>query len=210
MASLPVAFAHRSRRLNLASDKQIHQTRFSNAALPQKNGDASRRHKGAHFFDALRIDGGGHNHGRSVGHLLDQIASARKLVRIFRKVGLRKHHRHGRTAFMGKHQLALKPANVDAHKRLGNDNGIEVRGEHLRLHSLSWVFSHEGALSLVDFLDNPLVVARRGLDFNDIARRRAHIGFFHQGSRVFATQKTAIGKLHKRITPIELYHQTLH
>ena len=48
VATLAIALANGARCLHIASDQQVHQARFADAAFPQQHGDAAFRNQGAH------------------------------------------------------------------------------------------------------------------------------------------------------------------
>ena len=145
-----------------------------------------------------------------MGDLLDQIARLGKLDFGFRQIGLGKHDGDARAALVSQNEFAFEPAHIDAHQRLGHDNRIEIRREHLLLHALGRVFAHESALAIVHAFDNALVVpiGRRHID--DIARRRAHVGALHQSRCVLAAKLASIAQTHERIPAVKLDHSSLH
>ena len=134
------------------------------------------------------------------------VAHGPNLGVVLRQVGLGEHDGHCGTRLIGEHELALKTTAVHLREGLGNDDAIEVGGEHLGDRALGRILAHEGAAARKDSLDDAhVMVVGRG-DLHAIADNGPNLLALDQRRRVLAAQRLAVGEAHQRESPVELHH----
>ena len=207
MTALAVALTHRARFLHLFADEHVDQAGLPHARLPHQHRGGAGGHEGAHGLHAFgvavrhhqRAHVGARQRTDALGHLLH-------LRLALGQVGLREHHRDGGAGLVGQHQLALQAAQVHLGQRLGQDDAVEVRRQHLGDGALGGVLAHERALARADGLDDALVVALGRVHLDEIADDGAHLLPFDQGRCVFAAHKAPVLASHERIPAVQFHN----
>ena len=149
-----------------------------------------------------------HHDGLHVGadqraHL---VAHGPNLGVVLRQVGLGEHDGHCGARLIGEHELALKTTAVHLREGLGNDDAIEVGGEHLGDRALGGILAHEGAAARKDSLDDAHVMVVGHGDLHAIADNGPNLLALDQRRRVLAAQRLAVREAHQRESPVELHH----